>query len=64
MTHSIDYDEIALLRIAHQTISVRLEQSQHLFAVNQVLGTPQANEGILPFARSEESEAPEVGRSR
>ena len=46
----IDDDEIAAFRLANHFIAIQAQQAGHTFAVDQVLGTAEGNEGVGRFA--------------
>ena len=51
-TAGVDHREVGTLRIVDQLVSVQLQHAEHAFAVHQVLGAAEADEGVTTFGVS------------
>jgi len=45
----VGYGEVRPVRVCHEFVAVQLQTPQHAFAVDQVLWTAKADEGICTF---------------
>src|SRR5437868_15001754 len=45
----VDHDEIGSVRIAHQLVTVELQEAEHSLAVDRVFWTAEADKGVAAF---------------